>query len=538
MEDWEFLIQREGDRKWRSIKTGNLQLTEGKYRIVANSNLLNTSIQTRLTHQTLGSTVPQRRSQSCNQTTNSKGLLAIIPFTQLHPGIWQFVCSSTTAQQGAWHQIVKLRVIPRTPTLDPDPILIPTAAELDLLDLDAAGLQPTLAHSESDLDSTRRTFVKSTQTQLPTISAPQLTIEEEAEQEEEEEQEQEDRGAPTEAISSISMQGEQESWAEGLDQLLEQLEQDSLQGQTRQPAIRETLPGVIQLHEIVETPSQLIILNRSTFSGMIPGTHLTILGTCNLQRLSTNLIQTVKVEKLSICLRHPQTAEIIASIERSLPPNFETFSFSGQLELLTEPKISLLLGEVNLYDKHHIQLGSSGFTVTLNLNPPPESELSLLQLFDRHLDNTDATLNRLTQELELEAATIGASSSSAHADRSTVGSTTIPPIDPNDDRSHPASSLTDKQESSIDRHPDIHPVNLVSSDPTPSPDVAEVRTDRSTPPLPPQHPNPTHPLPLDTTDDDLEIDFARATLVGGGSPLEHRHSEARNYPNLEIVVDD
>ena len=73
MEYWEFLIQRQGDRGWRPIKTGNLQLMEGKYRIVANSHLLDTQIQTRVTHQTPGLTVPQRRSQSCNQTTNSRG---------------------------------------------------------------------------------------------------------------------------------------------------------------------------------------------------------------------------------------------------------------------------------------------------------------------------------------------------------------------------------------------------------------------------------------------------------------------------------
>ena len=63
MEYWEFLIQREGDRGWRTIETGNLQLMEGKYRIVANSDITNTQIQIRVTHQTADS-VPQRRSQS------------------------------------------------------------------------------------------------------------------------------------------------------------------------------------------------------------------------------------------------------------------------------------------------------------------------------------------------------------------------------------------------------------------------------------------------------------------------------------------
>ena len=110
MEYWEFLIQREGDRGWRTIETGNLQLMEGKYRIVANSDLIDTQIQTRVTYQT-PDPQPQRRSQSRNQTTNLRGLLAVIPFTDLQSGIWQFVCSGTTATQ-SWQRMLKLRVLP------------------------------------------------------------------------------------------------------------------------------------------------------------------------------------------------------------------------------------------------------------------------------------------------------------------------------------------------------------------------------------------------------------------------------------------
>jgi hypothetical protein len=519
MEYWEFLIQREGDRGWRSIKTGNLQLTEGKYRIVANSHLLDTQIQSRVTHQTLGSTVPQRRSQSRNHTTNSKGLLIIIPFTYLHSGIWQFVCSGATAEQSAWHQILKLRVLPRISTLAPDL----NSQQTLQLNQGATSSSTTIAHQESARDIPNRTLGNRTRTQLSTIAASQFPPVEEDE----------DTGAPTAPIAPISMQSEPESWATGLDRLLEQIERDSLQAQPRQPVMRQTLPGVIQLHEIAETPSQLISLNRSTFSGMIPGTHLTIVGTCNLQRLNANLVQTVKIEKMSICLRHPQTSEIIASIERSLPSDFDTFTFSGQLALPTEPKISLLLGEVNLYDKHHIQLGSSGFTVTLNLSPQHESELSLLQMFERNKDTTAATLDRLTQELQLEAVTMGAADSFSQAARSKNRSTILP-LNPDDVSPDPMISVANQQDAFLCQHPDIQPV-AASIDRHPSPEEAQVTPD-SNPRLQPQHPNPTHPLTLDITGD-LEIDFDRVPIVGR-SPLAHCHSNTRNYPNLEIVVDD
>ena len=448
MEYWEFLIQRQGDRGWRPIKTGNLQLMEGKYRIVANSHLLDTQIQTRVTHQTPDLTAPQRRSQSCNQTTNSRGLLAIIPFTHLHSGIWQFVCSGMSGTQ-TWHQILKLRVLPRAPVHAPNSTNSPQ--------LEALAARTAIDRSD-------------------------------------------DLATPTAPMVPISMLGEQENWADGLDRLLEQLERDSLQVQNQQPVAHQELLGTIQLDRIVEPPSQLISLNRSTFSGIVPGNRLMINGACNLRLLNPNLVQTVKIEKLSICLRHPQTSEIITSIEQPLPPNLDKFAFSGQLKLPTEPKISLLLGEVNLYDKHHIQLGSSGFTVTLNLNPLHESELSLLRLFDLDPD-TPAAMTQITQELQIEPLTIGQHSSSRHAN-------TNPPKIPLSSQ-YPPVPLAYKRES-VFTHPDIKPVPS-SIDRTSSPEgvrkIAHTLTDIT---------------------GNLEIDFVPA-VVGVASP---RHQ------NLEIVIDD
>ena len=238
-----------------------------------------------------------------------------------------------------WHQILKLRVLPRTPTHPPtfaNPLQLETLAN----GIELQQIARQFSHVDRGADI-----------------APPIP--------------------PT-----VPIEGKQENWADELDRLLARLERDSVEVHRHQPAINDRLLGTIQLNQIAEPPLQLIGLNRSTFSGLVPGDRLTINGSCNLQLLNANLVQTVKIEKLSICLRHPQTSEIITSIEQPLPPNLDTFTFSGQLELPTEPKISLLLGEVNLYDKHHIQLASSGFTLTLNLNPLHEPELSLLRLFD------------------------------------------------------------------------------------------------------------------------------------------------------------
>jgi hypothetical protein len=258
MADWEFLIQREGDRGWRPIETGNLQLMTGKYRIVASSNLPHTEIQTRITHQTLGETVPKRRSRSIGQTSNARGLVVIIPFTQLQSGIWQFVCSGMDASQAVWHRILKLRVLPRTtPPLPVEAV--------------AAGAARVVPDRVDEIDP------------------------------------------PTEPMATTL--DERENWAEGLARLLEQLERESLQP-TQSPNPR-LAPGEIQFNAICDPPSQAISLNRSTFSGLIPGNCLTIVGECNLLMVNTNLLQAAQIEKISICARHPQTSEIIVSTAES-----------------------------------------------------------------------------------------------------------------------------------------------------------------------------------------------------------------------------
>jgi hypothetical protein len=463
MEYWDFLIQREGDRGWRTIETGNLQLMEGKYRIVANSNLINTQIQTRVTHQSPGLKVPQRRSQSRTQTTNPRGLLAILPFTNLQSGIWQFVCSGTTTAQVSWQHILKLRVLPR----------IPKSSAV-------SAIQPS-EQTVTTFSTHRSTPKAQTQTYISSVVSNDL-----------------DRfelPAPTEPIVPISMVGKQENYADGLDRLLEQLERESLQPQPQPSAVRkfsQRIPGAIALNRIFDSPSQLINLNRSTFSGIIPGNRLTIGGSCNLQRLDGKLIQSVKIEKLAICLRHPQTSELIVSIEQALPQDLDTFTFSGDLELPTEPLNTFLVGEVSLYDKHNIQLASHGFTVTLSLDPIHDDQLSLFQSSADRTDSTADLIAQLTAELQLESASIGECGSLS---RHQQDYSSIPdPIYPRE------SSFT---------HPDIVPVKPTTHHPS-----TQVRIESPA---------------VDVTGD-LEIDFALSSFV-------HQH-ESGNYENLEIVVDE
>lgn len=468
MTSWEFLIQRQGDRGWRTIKTGNLQMTEGRYRIAATSQLLAPQMQTRITLQPFGATANEQKSRTESQTIDPTGLAIVIPFTYLQSGIWQFVCSGTTVTNTPWHRILKLRVLPLSPA--PTPKLVEPTGVVESVPIP----QPQILDPQHKVTTAPMLIDRSIAAADPAEASDDLP-------------------QPTEPLVSLSIAGEQEPWADGLDRLLSQLERDSLQARRVPSAMPSPSLNTIQITAIAELPSQLISLNRSTFSGVVPGHQLTVNGTCNLPLLKINLVQTVKIEKLSICLRHPQTGEIVISIEQSLPPNLDEFAFSCRLELPIALKVSLLLGEVNLYDRHHIQIASSGFTITVNLNPLHEFEPSLSQLFDRDL--SAAHLAQLTPELDIEATTISMGNSTRTRQFATPS--TPPPLDA---PTYPTVPLAYRRESVFADRPDIVPVQAVSIG------------------------------SADETTEDLEIDFAPSG--------RDRVADVREYPNLEIVVDD
>jgi hypothetical protein len=93
MEHWQFLIQKQGDRSWYTLESPNIQLLEGRYRVLARSNLPNTDVEVRVTHSSTQEVPPKRRIQRQSRRTNSEGLMAVIPFTNFKSGTWEIRCS-------------------------------------------------------------------------------------------------------------------------------------------------------------------------------------------------------------------------------------------------------------------------------------------------------------------------------------------------------------------------------------------------------------------------------------------------------------
>ncbi|WP_413167217.1 hypothetical protein ACL6C3_11020 [Capilliphycus salinus ALCB114379] len=114
MKNWEFLLQREGDTTWLPLETPDVEILEGRYRVVARSGYPNAKIEVRITHHALEETPPVRRVQTRTTNTSGEGLMVVIPYTRLKPGIWELSCSphlQAALVNKSSENLVKLRVL-------------------------------------------------------------------------------------------------------------------------------------------------------------------------------------------------------------------------------------------------------------------------------------------------------------------------------------------------------------------------------------------------------------------------------------------
>jgi hypothetical protein len=113
--EWEFLLQKEGDRSWLPLDSPDVEILEGRYRIVARSSQANTKVEIRITHLAAQESPPKRRIQKRSGQTNQNGLVVIAPFTQLQPGAWELRCASSDLMSDllgdGWQYSVRLQVL-------------------------------------------------------------------------------------------------------------------------------------------------------------------------------------------------------------------------------------------------------------------------------------------------------------------------------------------------------------------------------------------------------------------------------------------
>lgn len=125
MDAWEFLLQKAGDQDWLPLDMPSGEILEGQYRVMARSVETATPVIVHVSHQSEQDGVPKRWVQQRSQSIDHQGVIDVLPFTYLEPGLWQLTCQGVepvdAAAQAAnpgdlgagqcWRKTVKLRVL-------------------------------------------------------------------------------------------------------------------------------------------------------------------------------------------------------------------------------------------------------------------------------------------------------------------------------------------------------------------------------------------------------------------------------------------
>lgn len=368
MANWEFLLQKDGDRAWLPLDTPDVEILEGRYRIVARSNHPSTPAEIRIVHQSAMEHPPRRRVQKRMGRTNADGLMVILPYTQFGPGRWEVQCASVDPLSDltgeGWRYSVQLHVLLREADgedwdLDWSPMSdVPSDIESPgVISARGQGSSDPVA-ADTDLDAFLDDLVSPDATESP---APELGAVE--------------IGAI--AASSSSLPAPTLSlpllWSVHLDQdsfIVRRDEVLTISGYLEAvppaaPAERSTESlhrAAISATDAQEMPVQ----DEEALASDITATDIT----------STDIAVTdithVLPQTLQICLRDPQNLQALVSESHSFTPTVHAIPFSFTVSLPPVAKTRLVLGEVLLAgsatesSQDDVILTSQRFTVTVD----------------------------------------------------------------------------------------------------------------------------------------------------------------------------
>jgi hypothetical protein len=123
MEYWEFLLQKEGDQSWLPLDTAQVEILEGRYRVMAHTSQTNTPVRIQISRR--DGKAAKSRTLRRRGEINANGLMVVIPFTRLEEGTWDILCASEETDAAAdlaqpWRYAVQLSVVAQDSADDDD----------------------------------------------------------------------------------------------------------------------------------------------------------------------------------------------------------------------------------------------------------------------------------------------------------------------------------------------------------------------------------------------------------------------------------
>lgn len=374
MEYWEFLLQKEGSRSWQPFKSDTLFVEPGRYRIVAHSSRINAEVEICLTHTTTEEVPPKRRSQKRSRRTNPEGLMVVIPFTYLKPGMWEIRCCGDIMSDflgKSWQNEIKLQVLakeqPSLPVEETSPENLPTEAP--------PAPEPEISHSiaQSDIETSElaakpEILVQNSKTS-DEEAVPVTLIDVETlipvnldELEVATTSGSKDSATPFNPILEQSLEMLEQILQQVLDPVLEEFDEPETESASE--------PEEIELTSSQASLWQGLTLNLETDTHTTKrGEALTIIGLVNFKDLnSANLASSQNFQgSLRYQLRDPQSSQLLLDVQHPLPTQELPRAFNHDLEI-PPYNTRLILGKVILYDDTAVALTSQPFTINADLD--------------------------------------------------------------------------------------------------------------------------------------------------------------------------
>ena len=423
MSHWEFLLQKEGDQTWLPLESADVEILEGRYRIVANTHIANTEVQIRIIHDSTEETPPVRRVHRRSSHTRSQGLMSIIPFTHLKPGKWELCCFAklSTSSQEVKQHIVHLQVLPTeydssdfSQQLESDnqEISIVKDSQADLKDV-IFNENISFFSGEIDINEVTINQGENVVKNNPELSKREIIKSEEIglldAQTQEPSQLLSEESERMENITDFLDSGEQKK----VNTQSKNEESKNIENQfkelTKTPINNLSTLGEIQQKveldlnketdadtntittSTVNFPLELILDQESYIAK--PGEGLIISGEITIDSQNQNIQSNEGLNNqplqnqnnlinedsaitennaliingsLKICLRNPQNSEILIEVQQTLPEQVAPIIFAGRINIPENIKTHLILGQITVTDHKDI-LANKSFTITAPL---------------------------------------------------------------------------------------------------------------------------------------------------------------------------
>jgi len=346
MEHWQFLIQKQGDRSWHTLESPNLEILEGRYRVLARSNRPHIDIEVRVIHSSTQEVPIQRRVQKRSRRTNNEGLIAVIPFTHMKPGIWELRCSGDLMSDilgKSWQHSIKIQVLPQSAVL----------SDVKRLDDFEHHLSPrnSLSTTPAQTSSTiHNTITVKAESVMTTQSKPLSSQKEDA-----------IIDAP---ITPVWVKGDT------AEQILQNLLELALP--TSESLLHDE--SIEQIPAEQPPPALLLTLEQETYVARW-GETLCLNGRVELKQelvSETSDLESVCAAFVQIEMRSPQKSEILTQVRQPIPEKILPCTITSQIEIPLKCESKLILADISLYGAlagigEVTLLASQSFTITADV---------------------------------------------------------------------------------------------------------------------------------------------------------------------------